>query len=68
MTAVRENKYPILQDVLTTLRPIGLRFMELCDYLEECLGREVDLLTLTGVQHIRNPDISRSILGSLVYV
>jgi len=49
-------------------RPIGLRFMELCDYLEECLGREVDLLTLTGVQHIRNPDISRSILGSLVYV
>jgi predicted nucleotidyltransferase len=23
-------------------RPIGLRFMELCDYLEECLGREVE--------------------------
>jgi predicted nucleotidyltransferase len=49
-------------------RPIGLRFVELCDYLEECLGRRVDVLTLTGVQHIRNPNVSRSILESLVYV
>jgi Predicted nucleotidyltransferases len=49
-------------------RPIGLRFMELCDYLEECLGRKVDVLTLTGVQHIRNSDVSRSILDNLVYV
>jgi len=49
-------------------RPIGLRFMELFAYLEECLGRRVDVLTLTGVQHIRNPDVSRSILESLVYV
>ncbi len=49
-------------------RPIGLRFVELCDYLEECLGRRVDVLTLTGVQHIRNSDVSRSILESLVYV
>ena len=49
-------------------RPIGLRFMELCDYLEECLERRVDVLTLTGVQHIRNPNVSRSILESLVYV
>jgi predicted nucleotidyltransferase len=49
-------------------RPIGLRFVELCDYLEECLGRKVDVLTLTGVQHIRNPNVSRSILESLVYV
>lgn len=49
-------------------RPIGLRFVELCDYLEECLGRKVDVLTLTGVQHIRNPNVSRSILASLVYV
>jgi len=30
-------------------RPIGLRFMELCNYLEESLGRRVDVLTLTGV-------------------
>jgi predicted nucleotidyltransferase len=49
-------------------RPIGLRFVELCDYLEECLGRKVDVLTLTGVQHIRNSDVSRSILENLVYV
>jgi predicted nucleotidyltransferase len=49
-------------------RPIGLRFMELCAYLEECLGRRVDVLTLTGVQHIRNSDVSRNILESLVYI
>jgi predicted nucleotidyltransferase len=47
-------------------RPIGLRFVELCDYLEECLGRRVDMLTLTRVQHIRNSEVSRSILESLV--
>jgi hypothetical protein len=34
-------------------RPIGLRFVELGEYLETLLGRKVDLLTPMGVQGIR---------------
>jgi len=49
-------------------RPIGFRFMELGDYLEQLLGRRVDLLTPEGVRTIRNPRIAREIAASLVYV
>ena len=34
-------------------RPIGLRFLELAEFLETLLGRKVDLLTPAGIQNIR---------------
>jgi predicted nucleotidyltransferase len=49
-------------------RPIGLRFMNLADYLEGLLGRRVDLLTPEGLRSIRNPRIAREIATSLRYV
>lgn len=49
-------------------RPIGLRFIELVDYLENLLGRKVDILTPAGVQDIRRKTIAKSIAESLVYV
>jgi uncharacterized protein len=49
-------------------QPIGLRFVDLCDYLEACLGRKVDVLTLAGIATIRNRAIAESIVRSLVYV
>lgn len=49
-------------------RPIGLRFMELADYLEQILGRRVDLLTPEGLRTIRNPRIAREIASGLIYV
>jgi uncharacterized protein len=49
-------------------QPIGLRFVDLCDYLEVCLGRKVDILTPTGIATIRNQSIAESIIQSLVYV
>lgn len=49
-------------------KPIGLRFVNLCDYLETCLGRKVDVLTLAGIKTIRNPSIAESITRSLIYV
>ena len=49
-------------------RPIGLRFVELAEYLETLLGRKVDLLTPTGIQGIRRGDISRDISESVLYV
>lgn len=49
-------------------RPIGLRFVELVDYLEQLLGRKVDVLTPAGVQAIRVKDVARQISESVIYV
>lgn len=48
--------------------PIGLRFVELAEYLETLLGQKVDLLTMAGVQGIRIRGIGKEIAKSLVYV
>ena len=48
--------------------PIGLRYMELGDYLEKLLGRKVDILTPTGVQEIRHKTVARRIHETVVYV
>ena len=49
-------------------QPIGLKFIDLCEYLETCLGRKVDVLTMAGVATIRNRSIAESITQSLIYV
>lgn len=49
-------------------RPIGFRFVEFTEYLEQLLGRRVDVLTPAGIQGIRIDRIARSIAESVVYV
>ena len=49
-------------------RPIGFKFIELVDYLERLLGREVDVLTPVGVQGIRVSEVASKITASVVYV
>lgn len=49
-------------------RPIGFRFFELADYLEQVLGKKVDVLTKAGVENIRVSGVAKSISESLVYV
>ena len=49
-------------------RPIGFRFIELVDYLENLLGQKVDVLTPAGVQNIRIERVARSISQSIVHV
>ncbi len=49
-------------------RPIGLRFVELVEYLEALLGRRVDLLTVAGLRGIRLPSVARQIEDSLIHV
>ena len=34
--------------------PLGFKFMDFADYREELLGKPVDVLTLGGLQGIRN--------------
>ncbi|MFP4395495.1 MAG: nucleotidyltransferase family protein [Anaerolineales bacterium] len=49
-------------------RPIGFRFVEFVEYLENLLGKNVDVLTLAGIQGIRIDHIAKSIQESTVYV
>ena len=49
-------------------RPIGLRFVELVEYLEALLGRKVDVLTPAGIENIRIKRVAKDIGESLVYV
>jgi len=39
-------------------QPIGFRFMELSEYLEDLLGKNVDVLTPAGIQGIRSANIA----------
>jgi predicted nucleotidyltransferase len=49
-------------------RPIGLRFVELVEYLETLLGRRVDVLTSAGLRGIRLPAVAKQIEESVVHV
>lgn len=49
-------------------KPIGFKFMDFADYLEQVLGRKVDVLTPEGVRSIRIKEVSREIERSVVYV
>jgi len=49
-------------------RPIGFQFVELAEYLEEVLGRKVDLLTPASIRGIRIPWVAEEIEESIVYV
>ena len=42
--------------------------MEFADYLEDILGKPVDVLTVGGLQGIRVRHIAQSIRESIVYV
>ncbi len=49
-------------------RPIGFRFVELAEYLENLLGRKVDILTPVGIRNIRLPWVAEEIERSVIYV
>jgi predicted nucleotidyltransferase len=49
-------------------RPIGFRFVDLVEYLENLLGRKVDVLTPAGIRRIRIERVAKSIVESIVYV
>ncbi|RMD98154.1 MAG: nucleotidyltransferase [Bacteroidetes bacterium] len=49
-------------------QPIGLKFVELAEFLEALLGKKVDLLTPDGIRGIRIPSIANDIVKNIVYV
>lgn len=48
--------------------PIGFRFNQLVEYLEDLLERKVDVITKDGVKNIRVKEISDNIKKDLIYV
>ena len=48
--------------------PIGFRFVEFAEYLEQLLDRKVDVLTPAGIQGIRVARVAKDISESIVYV
>lgn len=54
-------------DILVYLKkPIGFRFLELWDYLEDLLGVKVDLLTPNALK--QKPQLWESVKDDLIYV
>lgn len=49
-------------------RPIGFKFNSLVEYLENLLGRKVDVLTMTGIENIRVKEVANNIKRDLTYV
>ena len=49
-------------------RPIGLKFIDLVEYLESLFNRKVDVLTLDGIGNIRNREIAEDIKRNIFYV
>jgi predicted nucleotidyltransferase len=49
-------------------KPIGLKFIELSDYIEKVLGKKVDILTPAGIKSIRVKKVAENIEKSIVYV
>jgi predicted nucleotidyltransferase len=56
-------------DIIVEFRkPIGFRFIELCDYFEKRLGKKIDILTPAGIKSIRHKHVAEIIKRSVVYV
>ena len=49
-------------------RPIGLKFMNLAEYMEKLFGRKVDILTRDGIRNIRVKRVSIDIENDIIYV
>lgn len=49
-------------------KPIGLKFIELSEHIENILGRKVDILTPAGIKSIRIKKVAEDIKKSIVYV
>lgn len=57
-----------LDIVVEFSRPIGFKFIQLVEYLENVFGKRVDVITKDGIDNIRVKEIARNIERNLIYV
>jgi uncharacterized protein len=62
------NELSDVDMVVEFQEPIGLKFVEMVDYLEQLLGRKVDVLTPAGLQAIRVNRVAQNIVESVIYI
>lgn len=62
------NKNSDLDLLVEFEHPLGLRFIEFSDKIEQSVARSVDILTPEGLKSIRQPEIAQNIEKSLLYV
>lgn len=48
--------------------PIGLKFIEFVEYMENLFGKKVDVLTKEGIRNIRVKNVSSEIEKNIIYV
>jgi len=49
-------------------KPIGLKFVEMADYIENILGKKISLLTPEGIKKIRIKKVTEAIQKSIIYI
>jgi len=62
------NKHSDVDIVVEFERPMGIKFFELVDFLEQILKRKTDVLTVEGIRSIRMRKIIEDIERSIMYV
>jgi predicted nucleotidyltransferase len=62
------NEQSDIDLIIEFYEPIGLKFIDLCDHLENLFNKKVDVLTPAGLKSIRIQSIKDNILNSIVYV
>ncbi|NOX88505.1 MAG: nucleotidyltransferase [Calditrichaeota bacterium] len=68
VAAENDNKESDIDLIVEFKRPIGLKFIDLVEYLENLLGRKVDVITKDGLENIRVRRVAEDIIRNIIYV
>ena len=63
-----QNKDSDVDIIAEFENPIGLKFVDFTEFLENILGKKTDILTPAGIKGIRNPSIAKGIKETIIYV
>lgn len=64
----KETRSSDIDLIVEFKNPIGLNFVEFAEYIENLLGRKVDILTPEGIKSIRIKQVARDIKRGVIYV
>ncbi len=64
----RQTEKSDIDIVVEFEKPIGLKFIDFSDYLEKLLENKTDIVTVAGLETIRNKKISQEIKETIIYV
>jgi len=72
MAKTKANKKSDVDMLVEFTKPIGLGFVDFCEFIEKKLGRKVDILTPDGIEGIRvkrlREEMKDEIKKNIIYV